>query len=168
MESFRVLVTDDNVDAALSLALLIGMMDGYEVRTVHDGAAAVSAAEEWRPHAALLDLDMPVVDGFGACAAIRRSLPDCLMVALSGHDEPSWRLRASDEGFDQYHLKGIHFRNLRLALQAGLARQRSSRARPASGQTDGRLRNWLQRWSASGAVDAATPEARRRSEALPI
>ncbi len=102
----RILVVDDNRDAAESLAMLLKMM-GHEVRTAHDGEAAVSVAAEYRPMLVLLDLGMPKVDGYEAARRIR-SQPwgaDLFLVALTGWGAEDDQLRTQDCGFDRHLVK---------------------------------------------------------------
>jgi hypothetical protein len=67
----RILVVDDNQDAASSLAMLLEL-DGHQVVMVHDGAAAYEAAEAHRPDVVLLDIGLPLLDGYEVCRRIRR------------------------------------------------------------------------------------------------
>src|SRR5690606_8435950 len=81
----RVLVADDNADAAASLALVLEMK-GHEVRSAHDGIEAVQIAESFAPQVAILDLGMPRLDGYEVCRRLR-SQPhgrDMLIIALTG------------------------------------------------------------------------------------
>ena len=64
------MVADDNVDAASTLGTLLEIM-GHEVRIVHDGKAAVEAAAAFSPDVVLLDIGMPHLNGYEACAGIR-------------------------------------------------------------------------------------------------
>ena len=66
----RVLVVDDNRDAADSLAILL-RMKGHEVRTAHDGVAAVGEVERFRPDVVLLDLGLPGLNGYEVAERIR-------------------------------------------------------------------------------------------------
>src|SRR5690606_8455202 len=83
--ALRILVADDNRDAAESLAALLGI-DGHEVRVVYDGEAALSGALAWRPHAALLDIGMPGLTGLEVAVRLRASeaAAGCMLVAISG------------------------------------------------------------------------------------
>jgi len=114
----RILVADDNVDAAATLSLLLEMM-GHEVRTVHDGAGAVTVAETFVPHLVLLDIGMPRMDGYEACRHIRaqhwgHSMP---VVALTGWGQTEDRQRSANAGFNQHLVKPVD----RAALQRVLA-----------------------------------------------
>jgi len=114
----RVLVADDNVDAAESLASLLEL-DGHEIRTVHDGAAAVEAAAQFRPALVFLDIGMPRLDGYEAARRMRRmpELDGAMLVALTGWGTEEDRARARAAGFDRHLLKPA----LPEAVQAVLA-----------------------------------------------
>jgi signal transduction histidine kinase/CheY-like chemotaxis protein len=104
----RILIADDNVDAADTAALLLGAL-GCDVRTVYDGEAAVREAERFRPELVLLDLGMPGVDGYQACRRIR-SAPwgnAIRVVALSGWDEDEDRQRSARAGFHLHLTKPV-------------------------------------------------------------
>lgn len=104
----RILVTDDNVDAASSLAMMLEMM-GNEVRTAHDGLEAVETAALFRPDVILLDIGMPKLDGYEACRRIRGQFwaRDVLMLALTGWGQDEDRLEARRAGFDQHLVKPV-------------------------------------------------------------
>lgn len=101
----RILVADDNVDAAESLALVLEL-SGHEVRAAFDGGNAVRLAQAWPPDVAILDLNMPVLDGQAVAARLRSALPGVVLVALSGQvgvgeDRPAALL------FDLWLPKGV-------------------------------------------------------------
>jgi len=104
----RILVVDDNKDAAESLAELLTIM-GHEVRTAHDGEAGVAAAAEFRPELILMDLGMPKLDGYEAARRIRAepwgSKP--FLVALTGWGADHDRQRTHDAGFDRHLVKPV-------------------------------------------------------------
>jgi len=102
----RVLVADDNEDAAGSLAELL-RIGGHDVRTAHDGREAVQVVQEFAPDIVILDLGMPHVDGFEAARRIR-SLEQgkhVTMVALSGWGQDTDRARSRAAGFDHHLTK---------------------------------------------------------------
>ena len=104
----RVLVADDNEDAATSLAMFLEM-SGHETRVVTDGAQAVAVAEAFRPQVAILDIAMPLMDGLEAARAIR-AFPwggDVLLLALSGFGHESDKARSKDAGFDEHLVKPL-------------------------------------------------------------
>jgi signal transduction histidine kinase len=102
--SRRILVVDDNVDAAQSLAFLL-QADGHEVRVAHDGEQAFIAASDFRPDIAMLDIGLPKLDGYAVAAAIRRELwgEAILLLALTGWGQNDDKRRALEAGFD-FHL----------------------------------------------------------------
>ncbi|MBN9517304.1 response regulator [bacterium] len=104
----RVLVADDNVDAAESLAMLLTLM-GNEVRTAADGLEAVRVAEEFRPDVAVLDIGMPRLDGNGAARRIRAEPwgRDVTLIALTGWGQDADRRRTAEAGFDLHLTKPV-------------------------------------------------------------
>ena len=125
--SLRVLIADDNRDAAESLGVLLNL-GGDEVMVVEDGSAAVQAARDWRPDLAVLDLDMPVMNGFAGALALRAGVPDLLLVALSGYLEEANRARAVAIGFDLCVTKGCEFADFRRQLDALVQRRADRRS----------------------------------------
>jgi PAS domain S-box-containing protein len=115
--SRRVLVVDDNVDAAESLTLLLEEL-GHEVKMLTDGSAVLETARTFRPHLILLDISLPDVSGFDLAAALRRSIdPGVCLVALTGYGHEDHRRRSREVGFDHHWVKPID-----LAVIDGLLR----------------------------------------------
>jgi signal transduction histidine kinase/ActR/RegA family two-component response regulator len=102
----RVLVVDDNRDAADSLALLLRMA-GHAVDVCHDGPAAVAAAAANRPQLVLLDIGLPGMDGYAVARQLRRlpELADTLLVALTGYGQAEDVRRSHEAGFDHHLVK---------------------------------------------------------------
>jgi CheY-like chemotaxis protein/nitrogen-specific signal transduction histidine kinase len=105
---WRVLVVDDNLDGAASLAALLSM-DGHEVHTVHDGEEAVRAALEWRPQVVLLDLGLPKLNGYEACRKIRQQPWGHAMtiVAVTGWGDKEAQHKAIEAGFNRHLVKPV-------------------------------------------------------------
>jgi len=104
----RVLVADDNQDAADTLAMLLEIM-GHTVRQVPDGEAAVRVAAEFNPQVVLLDIGMPKLNGYEACRQIR-ALPGgsaMTLVAVTGWGQADDRRRSQEAGFDQHLVKPV-------------------------------------------------------------
>jgi PAS domain S-box-containing protein len=104
----RVLVVDDNRDAADALATLLGMMQ-HDVRVANDGGEALRIAELHRPELVLLDIGMPGMDGYEVARRLR-SLPctaNARIVALSGYGQDSDRSRSAQAGFDEHLVKPV-------------------------------------------------------------
>ncbi len=104
----RVLIVDDNVDALELLSLAL-QMKGYQVTTAADGPAALSVAEEARPSIALLDIGLPVMDGYELGRRLRAlpGLEQLKLVAVTGYGQPSDRARSAEAGFDGHLVKPI-------------------------------------------------------------
>jgi PAS domain S-box-containing protein len=104
--ALRVLVADDNVDAADTLCALLRLA-GHVTSVAHDGEEAVRLAREVRPQVAFLDIGMPRLDGYGAARAIRAlpGLDAVRLVALTGWGAADDRRRSQEAGFDAHLLK---------------------------------------------------------------
>lgn len=112
----RVLVVDDNIDAANTVAELLRLL-GHQVSIAHDGLGAVEAALRERPEVVLLDIGLPGIDGYEAARRIRREEAGRSMrlVALTGWGQEQDKERAYQAGFDRHCVKPIgldHLRNL--------------------------------------------------------
>ena len=118
----RVLIVDDNVDAATSLRALLEMA-GHEVVEAHDGVAGVRAAFDFRPDLVLLDIGMPRMNGYEAAREIRKQCNGnaVRIVALTGWGQESDKALTREAGFDQHLTKPVDFQALE-ALLAGTAR----------------------------------------------
>ena len=116
----RVLVVDDNVDAAESLSLLLAVM-GHDVRMAHDGPAGLAAAHEHRPELVLLDLGMPGMNGHEVAAKLRamQETRGAVIVAVSGWGQAEDRRRTREVGFDHHLVKPADPAVLRELLAGG-------------------------------------------------
>lgn len=105
----RILVVDDNTDGADSLAMLLEFMD-YEVRTAYDGLQAVQLAELWQPDLVILDINMPVMDGYQAARELRsmKQNPRVVLVALTAKASAIDRAFSKAAGFDLHLAKPIN------------------------------------------------------------
>ncbi len=104
----RVLVVDDNEDAAIMLAEALRTL-GFEVRTAHDGPGAVALAGEFRPDVALLDIGLPMMDGYEVARRLREadSTAGVTLVALTGYGQESDRQRSEAAGFSAHLVKPV-------------------------------------------------------------
>ncbi len=116
-----ILVVDDNRDLADSTAMLFRLL-GYQVQIAYDGAEAVAAALVERPDFVLLDLNMPVMDGFEAAHRIRRHYPapPPVIVAVSALAGPSVEAKLREVGFDHYVTKPADMVKLLAILDASV------------------------------------------------
>jgi CheY-like chemotaxis protein len=108
MAQRRILVVDDNADAAASLALLL-KFSGHEVHVAHEGEAALRLAETLRPDAVLLDVGMPGMDGYEVARRLRQrpGMKDVVIIAVTGYGAEADRRRARAAGFDHHLTKPI-------------------------------------------------------------
>ena len=104
----NVLVVDDNVDAALTLSMILEAL-GHVTRVAHDGHGALAAAREFRPRVAFLDIGMPGMSGYDTARAMRATeeLGGIVLVALTGWGAESDRRRSSEAGFDHHLTKPV-------------------------------------------------------------
>ena len=119
-----ILVVDDNLDSAESMAALL-RLDGHEVVTAHDGRRAVEIALRERPAVVLLDLKLPQLNGYEACQRIRDGgLTDALIVAMTGFGADEDNLRSLESRFDAHEVKPVDLASLRRLLASRTARPR--------------------------------------------
>jgi CheY-like chemotaxis protein len=104
----RILVADDNEDAAQSLATLLEAV-GHEVATAYDGLDAVESAAALRPDVVVLDIGMPTLDGYEAARRIRAGLggSGMLLIALTGWGQPGDQRQAAAAGFNLHLTKPV-------------------------------------------------------------
>lgn len=129
-DKVRVLVADDSEDAANSLAMLLEI-SGYDVRVAWDGQAAVRVAEQWTPDAAILDINMPGLDGYEVAKVLRHRLSkEIVLVALSGELSIRQRDLATSILFDACCAKGANFVEVKEHLDTLLRAHRIPPSRP--------------------------------------
>jgi CheY-like chemotaxis protein len=104
----RILVTDDNRDAANSLAMLL-KLGGHQVATAYDGIEAVQKAQEYKPEVILLDIGLPGMNGYEVCRSIREKPwgKDIRIVAVTGWGQEQDRRNTRDAGFDHHLVKPV-------------------------------------------------------------
>jgi CheY-like chemotaxis protein/anti-sigma regulatory factor (Ser/Thr protein kinase) len=116
----RILVVDDHVDTALSLARLLRAR-GHVVEIVHDGRAALEAGDAFRPNVVLLDLGLPGMDGYAVAESMRRrdETPRPTIIAISGYGQEEDRQRSAEVGIDHHLVKPVSFAQLETLLTTG-------------------------------------------------
>jgi CheY-like chemotaxis protein len=102
----RLLVVDDNKDAANSLAALL-RLQGHEVRVAHDGSSGLEIAKAYRPEMIFLDIGMPEMDGYEVARRLRndQDLKNIVLAALTGWGQQADRQRTTEAGFDHHLVK---------------------------------------------------------------
>ncbi|HLV64764.1 MAG TPA: ATP-binding protein [Polyangiaceae bacterium] len=123
-DAVSILVVDDNVDAADMLAEVL-RSSGHRVAIAYDGPSALTLLDEFEPELALLDIGLPVMDGFELAEKFRARLPSgsLLLVALTGYGQPSDRARAKAAGFDMHLVKPLDLKELEALVERARARR---------------------------------------------
>ncbi|TAH38143.1 MAG: response regulator [Planctomycetota bacterium] len=128
--ALRMLVADDNRDAADSLSALL-QLSGNEVQTAYDGREAVALANAFRPRVIFLDLGMPQLTGYDAACQIRKQpwAQDAVLVALSGWGREEDRRRSREAGFAAHLTKPVDFATMLALLQELVRREKPTELR---------------------------------------
>jgi PAS domain S-box-containing protein len=132
----RILVVDDNKDAASSLALLLKIF-GHDTRMAHDGQNALDMATAFQPEIVLLDIGMPKMSGYDVCRQMRKQPAggDALIVAVTGWGQDEDRRQSEEAEFDAHMVKPVEPRAL-MKLLVELQQLKSSPANRSSGTSD--------------------------------
>ncbi len=134
--SRRILVVDDNVDTATSLAVLLRLAH-HETYTAHDGLEALQAADRLQPDVVLLDVQMPELDGYEVCRRIRQRPwgKNVTLVAVTGLGQEEDQRKSREAGFDAHLLKPPDYAEItRLLMSRSPQRERDE---PGTAPTDG-------------------------------
>jgi len=107
-QSLRILVVDDNIDSATTMAALLSLQ-GHDVRTAHDGARALEEVNRFQPDVAILDIGMPKMNGYTVAKGIRERMGEAqpLLIAVTGWGQDEDRHRSTDAGFDHHLVKPV-------------------------------------------------------------
>jgi CheY-like chemotaxis protein len=127
MTPLQVLVVEDDVEAAESMAALLEL-EGHSIEIAHAGPEALDAARRFMPDLVLMDLGLPGLDGCSVATQIRREpmFDGTLLVALTGWGREADKLAALDAGFDLHLLKPVGWDALREVLARAVPGQRSA------------------------------------------
>ena len=109
----RLLVVDDNRDAAESMSMLLEML-GHEVAFAYDGPSALETAQRWRPEAIFLDIGLPGMDGYEVAERMRE-LPQArhaVLIAITGYGQEDDRPRSRRAGIDHHLVKPVDISHL--------------------------------------------------------
>ena len=108
MRARSILVVDDDPDQVLTLALVL-REDGHRVETATNPLYALTLASEFSAEVVLLDIGMPVMDGYQVLARLKRNFPRARFYAITGRAESETRSKALDAGFDGYFVKPLDY-----------------------------------------------------------
>ncbi len=114
----RILVVDDKPSNAQSLELLLQAL-GQEVFTAYDGQEALELARRHHPDVVLLDIGLPIIDGYEVARQCRAQpdLQPMTLVAMTGYGQESDRLRSQEAGFDAHLVKPVNLDELLQMLE---------------------------------------------------
>ena len=124
----RVLVVEDHHDTADSLSSLLRHW-GYTVQTVYDGPSGVKCASEFHPDAAIVDIGLPGMDGYGVARKLHETPVDQrpLLIAITGYGRDVDQQRAADAGFQHHFAKPVDPKALRRVLADEMSEMRGSK-----------------------------------------
>jgi two-component system, chemotaxis family, CheB/CheR fusion protein len=110
-KQYRILVIDDNRDAALMLEALLSMQ-GHIIRTALDGKTAIETAKEFEPEICLSDIGLPGMNGYELATKLREMFPQALLISISGWGQEEDRRQSKEAGFDYHLVKPVDFETL--------------------------------------------------------
>jgi len=104
----KILIVDDNIDAAETLSWLLSTV-GHTVKVVNCPTSALSISDTFIPQVAILDIGLPVMDGYELVAQLqaKNEWADCKFVALTGYGQAADRERTKAAGFHEHFVKPI-------------------------------------------------------------
>jgi CheY-like chemotaxis protein len=114
----RILVVDDNQDAADSLTLVLKHL-GYQVRQAYDALSALDIAKHFEPQVVLLDIRLPDMDGYALAGELRRqkATAQAVLIAVSGYGQDEDRARSASAGIDHHLVKPVEIERLQRLLE---------------------------------------------------
>jgi CheY-like chemotaxis protein len=119
----RILVVDDNADAADIVSALLEFA-GHQTATAANGLEAIRRAQAQHYDVVVLDLGMPIMDGFEAAVVLGKMRPAPVLIALSAWDDAAVRQRTTNLGFAAHLRKPAPFEILRTTLAEVTAHDR--------------------------------------------
>ncbi len=121
------MVVDDNFDVAQTTGWMIEVI-GHDYRLVHESKLAIETAREYRPDAILLDINMPGMDGYAVCKALRAQalFDDTAIIAQTGWGQTQDRAGTGESGFDHHLVKPVNMDRLEQVLTGVLSARRIS------------------------------------------
>lgn len=125
----KILCVEDDDDSVYMLKMRFGLLDGFEVMTAEDGEAGCAKAEAELPDVILMDLDLPVIDGWEATRRLKRAAAtrDIPIIALTAHAMLGSREQALAAGCDEFDTKPVDFDRLMQKINIVLANSRARR-----------------------------------------
>lgn len=117
-DSLRLLIIDDNVDAANGLALYFQASSTHELRLAHTGTKGLQRARDFQPDVVLLDIGLPDLTGYEVARRLRGDpqLQGVGIIAMTGFGAENDRRQAEEAGFDHFLVKPVTFAALEEVL----------------------------------------------------
>lgn len=117
MTTHRILIADDHPDIAETLAALLEVF-GHEVRCAFNGAQALEVVEEFEPDVVILDINMPVADGYQVARTLRATRDGKqFIIAMTGASHRETAQKAHDAGFDVHMTKPLSGEDIESMLE---------------------------------------------------
>jgi CheY-like chemotaxis protein len=113
----RVLVVDDNQDSADSMAMLLEL-EGHTARAVYSAAEALEQVTAFTPDVVLLDIGLPIMNGYDVAQEIKKGSRPPRLIAVSGYAQPEDKERSAAAGFSAHLVKPVDIAVLKKALIA--------------------------------------------------
>ena len=119
MTGYRIVVVDDNQDAAVTTSMLL-KLKGYEVYTCYNGLEGIAAAERLQPRVMLIDIGMPGLNGYETCRLIREQPwgQQMVLIALTGYGQAEDKLRSQEAGFTAHLVKPVDLSTLSQVIES--------------------------------------------------
>jgi CheY-like chemotaxis protein/nitrogen-specific signal transduction histidine kinase len=126
-QTARVLIVDDNVDAADSIAMIL-RLSGHDVQVAYSGQSALETAAQYQPNIIFLDIGLPEIDGYEIARRLRQRPPskDVWLIAMTGYGQDSDRQQSQEAGFDYHLVKPVNTQELEQLVAKLIKEQRSS------------------------------------------
>lgn len=118
MDNIRLLIVDDVEDNRLVLRAICRKMEGFEIEEAQDGVEAIQKTDEWHPNIILMDIMMPIMDGFEASKIIKEKYPEVIIIAVTAVIDPHVELNMATIGVGTYIRKPIDKELIRFKLQS--------------------------------------------------
>ena len=119
--TIKILIVDDKEQVRKDLRTLLTLNSEIEiVGEAVEGREAVRQVEALQPDAILLDLEMPIMDGYQTASQVKELAPSCRVIVLTVHDYPAARTKAFQSGADSFIVKGNPIEELIQAILGGM------------------------------------------------
>jgi DNA-binding NarL/FixJ family response regulator len=97
--TIQIIIADDQIIVAEGIGIMLEQQEDFKLMVIApNGELLMQMLNTVQPHLILMDLNMPVVDGFKACAMVREKYPDIVVVALTTYDDDKMRQRIKAAG----------------------------------------------------------------------